>query len=61
MNRARRRRSRVGLVLAGAVVIVAGFAIALVEALRLPKGSIWAVVAGTVLLVAAIRYVTRPR
>ena len=55
----RRRRSNTGLVLAGLIVILAGFAIALVEAYKLPKGSIWVVVAGTVILVAAIRWLTR--
>jgi hypothetical protein len=55
----RRRRSHTGLVLAGVIVILAGFAIALVEAYKLPKGSIWVVVAGAVILVAAIRWLTR--
>jgi hypothetical protein len=55
----RRRRSHTGLVLAGVVVILGGFAIALVEALKWPKGSIWVVVGATVVLVAAIRWVTR--
>jgi hypothetical protein len=55
----RRRRSHLGLILAGAVVIAAGFAIAIVEVLHLPKGSIWFVVAATVLVVAAIRSLTR--
>jgi UDP-N-acetylmuramyl pentapeptide phosphotransferase/UDP-N-acetylglucosamine-1-phosphate transferase len=54
-----RQRSRRGLALAGGVVIAAGFAIALVEALKLPKGSIWMVVAATVALVALIRWLTR--
>lgn len=56
----RSRRSHVGTILNGAVVIAAGFAIALVEAYRLPKGSIWVVVAAAVVLVAAIRLLTRP-
>jgi hypothetical protein len=55
----RRRRSHAGLVLAGIVVVLAGFAIALVEAYKLPKGTIWVVVAGTVILVAGIRWLTR--
>jgi UDP-N-acetylmuramyl pentapeptide phosphotransferase/UDP-N-acetylglucosamine-1-phosphate transferase len=54
----RRRRSHVGLALAGGVVIAAGFAIALVEALKLPKGSIWVVVAAAVVLVVIIRWLT---
>jgi hypothetical protein len=56
-----RRRSQAGLILAGAVVIAAGFAIALVEVLRFPKGSVWGVVAVAVALVATIRALTRPR
>lgn len=54
-----RRRSHWGTVLAGAVVIVAGFGVAVVEALRLPKGSIWLVVAAALLLLIAIRRATR--
>lgn len=50
----RRRRSQTGLVLAGGVVIAAGVAIGLVELFRLPKGSVWVVVAVTVALVFAI-------
>jgi hypothetical protein len=56
---ARRRRSRLGPLLSAAVVILAGFGIALVEALRLPKGSIWVVVAGAIVLITAIRLLTR--
>ena len=55
-----RRRSHLGLVLAGAVVILAGFAVALTEALHFPKGSILVVVAVAVVIVAAIRRLTRP-
>jgi hypothetical protein len=54
-----KRRSHLGLVLAGAVVIAAGFGIALVEAYRFPKGSIWVVVGGAVVLVALIRVLTK--
>ena len=61
MTKPRRSRSHRGLVLAGAVVIAAGFAIAIVEALHLPKGSIWVVVSATIVIVAAIRYFTRKR
>jgi hypothetical protein len=42
--------------LAGGVVIAAGFGIALVEAYRLPKGSLWIVVGVAVLLVVLIRW-----
>jgi hypothetical protein len=52
---ARRRRSHVGLALSGVVVILAGFAVAIVEVLHYPKGSIWFVVAATVLAVAILR------
>jgi hypothetical protein len=41
--------------LAGGVVIAAGFGVALVEAYRFPKGSIWFVAGGAVLLVLLIR------
>jgi len=58
---ARRRRSHLGLVLAGAVVIAAGFGIAIVEAMRWPKGSLWVIVVGALVLIGAIRYATRPR
>ena len=54
-----RRRSQWGAILAGGVVIVAGFGIAVVEALKLPKGSIWIVVAVALLLVVSIRRATR--
>jgi hypothetical protein len=60
-RRGARRRSHRGLVLAGAVIIAAGFGVAIVEALRLPKGSIWIVVAGAALLVALIRASTARR
>ena len=50
----KRRRSQLGLVLAGSVVIAAGVAIGLVELFAYPKGSVWVVVAVTVALVVAI-------
>jgi hypothetical protein len=50
----RRRRSQLGLVLAGGVVILAGVAIGLAELLRYPKGSVWVIVAAAALLIAAI-------
>ena len=55
------RRSHAGLVLSGAVIIVAGFAVAFGEMLRLPKGSVWVTVAVTVAIVGAIRAFTRRR
>ena len=41
--------------LAAAVIVLAGFGIALVEMYRLPKASHWGVVVVAVLLVAIIR------
>jgi hypothetical protein len=58
MHRAPPRPSQTGLVLAGAVIVLAGFGIALVEMYRWPKGSIWGVVGVAVLLVAIIRTVS---
>jgi UDP-N-acetylmuramyl pentapeptide phosphotransferase/UDP-N-acetylglucosamine-1-phosphate transferase len=55
----RPRRSQGSPVLAGGVVIVAGLAVGLVEVYQFPKGSIWAVVGVTVLLVALIRALGR--
>jgi hypothetical protein len=55
------RRGRLGLLLAGAVVIAGGFGVAVVEVLRWPRGSLWIVVAVTVALVALIRVLTAPR
>jgi uncharacterized membrane protein YgaE (UPF0421/DUF939 family) len=54
-----RRRSRTGSILAASVVIAAGFAIAVVEMLRLPKGTIWVVVVAAVAILAVIRATTR--
>ena len=56
-----RRTSQIGLVVAGGVVIVAGFAVGAVEALGLPKGSIWLVVVAAVLVVTVVRWLTRRR
>jgi hypothetical protein len=51
----KRRRSTWAPLLAGGVVIAAGFGVALVEVARLPKGSIWLVVGAAALLVLLIR------
>jgi hypothetical protein len=51
----KRRRSGWAPILSGGVVIAAGFGVALVEAYRFPKGSIWFVVGAAVLLVLLIR------
>jgi hypothetical protein len=55
----RGRGSRWAPILAGGVVVAAGFGIALVEAYRWPKGSIWLVAGGAVLLVLLIRLLAR--
>ena len=49
------RRARWATIAAAAILIAAGFAIALVELLRFPKGSVWIVVAVTALLLLALR------
>ena len=54
-----RKRSHTGTVLAACVVIAAGFAVAVVEMLRMPKGTIWLVVAAAVAVLAVIRVATR--
>ena len=54
-------RRRVGLALAGAVVVMGGVGIAVVELLRWPKGSVWLVVGVTVGLVALIRTLSARR
>jgi hypothetical protein len=51
--------SRAGTILSAGVVIAAGFMVALVELLRLPKGTIWVVVAAAVALLAVVRAATR--
>jgi uncharacterized membrane protein len=48
------RRSQTGLVLAGAVVVAGGVAVGVVELLHFPKGSVWVVVAATIVLVVLI-------
>ena len=53
------KRSQLGLLLAGGVVIAAGFAVALVELFHFPKGTIWIVVVAAGALVAAIRGLLR--
>jgi hypothetical protein len=55
----RRPRSQWSAVLAGAIVIAAGFGVALVERYRMPKGSIWIVVGVAALLVVLVRLVGR--
>ena len=53
------RRYRASSILAASVVIAAGFAIAVVEMLRLPKGTIWVVVAAAVAILVVIRATMR--
>jgi len=50
----RRRRSQIGLVLAGGIVIAGGIAVGMVELLGFPKGSVWLVVIVTIALVVAV-------
>jgi len=50
-----RRRAAWAAGLTGAVVIVAGFAVALVEIYRWPKASIWLVAGAAVLVVLLVR------
>jgi hypothetical protein len=52
-------RARWPTIAAGGVVITAGFAIALVEVFRFPKGSVWIVVAVAALLLLIVRVVGR--
>lgn len=56
-----RKRERAGLVVAGGVIAVGAVAVALVEMFRLPKGSVWIVVAVTMTVVVAIRALTTRR
>ena len=55
-----KRRARWPSIAAGGVVIAAGFAIAFVELLRFPKGTVWVVVGATALLLFLLRVVGRP-
>lgn len=55
----RGKHSGTGTILAAAVLIGAGFAVAAVEILRLPKGTIWIVVAVAVAALTIIRAATR--
>jgi hypothetical protein len=54
------RRSRSGLVVAGAIIIVLGFGVALVMTLELPRYWIGFMVGGGVLLVGLVRRLTGP-
>ncbi len=56
-----RQRRRLGLALAGTVVIAGGLGIGVVELLRQPRGFVWVVVAVTVGLVVLIRMLTARR
>lgn len=53
------KRSRTGAILAAAVLITAGFTVAVVEMLHLPRGSIWIVIALAVGALVVIRAATR--
>jgi hypothetical protein len=54
----RRRHPHLGSLLAGGIVIAAGFGVALVEAFKLPKGTIWVVVGSAAALILGIRLLT---
>ena len=54
------RRERWSAIAAGGVLIAAGFAIALAELLRFPKGSVWIVAGAAVLVLFVLRVVGRP-
>ena len=55
------RRSVIPSVIGGVIVIVAGIAVGVVEALRWPKGSIWLVVGGAALSLLVLRVLSRQR
>jgi hypothetical protein len=52
-------RARTGMLLAGGVIVAGAVGVAVVEWLRFPKGTIWLVIGGTVVVVAIIRALTR--
>jgi hypothetical protein len=52
-------RARTGMLLAGGVIVAGAVGVAVVEWLRFPKGTIWLVIGGTVVVVALIRALTR--
>jgi hypothetical protein len=54
-------RARAGMVVAGCVIVAGAVGVALVEWLRFPKGTIWLVIGGTVVIVAIIRTLTAGR
>ena len=55
----RRRRSQWRSVVGGGVVIAAAFGVALVERYRMPRGSVWLVVAAAALLIFLVRVLGR--
>ena len=55
----RRRRSHWRLAVGGGIVMAAAVAVALVERYRMPKGSIWIVVAAAALLAFLVLVVGR--
>jgi hypothetical protein len=50
---------RPGTILSASVIVAAGFAVAVVELLHFPKGTIWIVVVAAVAILAAIRAAMR--
>jgi mannose/fructose/N-acetylgalactosamine-specific phosphotransferase system component IIC len=55
------RRSNTGLVVAGAIIILVGFGVALVKTLELPNYWLWVLVGAGLGGVGLVRRVTRPR
>ena len=55
------RRSAIPSVIGGLIVVVAGVAIGVVEAMRWPKGSVWIVVGAAALSLLVLRRFTRQR
>jgi hypothetical protein len=55
------RQARLGLAVAGGIVVAGGVAVGVVELLHFPKGSVWVVVAATFGLVVLIRGLTARR
>lgn len=56
-----RRRAHLGHVVAGAAIIAGGIGIGLVEALRLPPGTVWVVVGITVGIMVITRSLSNRR
>jgi hypothetical protein len=60
MSGVSRRQSDAGMILAGVVVVAAGFGVALVKTLELPSYTIPFLIGGAFLAVGLIRRLSRP-